>query len=91
MLSKITVCMMLLLIKGYQYGISPIKQYFFGPGSGCRFYPSCSEYSKEAYKKHGFFRGSYLTAQRILKCQPLHSGGYDPVPNTFTSLKKNYG
>lgn len=46
----------------------------------CRHYPTCSEYSKEAYQKFGFFYGSYLTIKRILSCNPWGSIGYDPVP-----------
>jgi len=48
--------------------------------SSCRFYPSCSNYSKNAILKHGIFKGIFLTLKRLLKCHPFHSGGYDPVP-----------
>jgi len=47
--------------------------------SSCRFTPSCSEYSIEALKEYGAFKGSYLAIKRILKCHPFHPGGYDPV------------
>jgi len=46
----------------------------------CRFTPSCSQYAKEALKKHGAFHGIFLAAKRLLKCHPFHAGGYDPVP-----------
>ena len=46
----------------------------------CRFVPSCSEYSMEAFARHGFFRGFWLTVKRLAKCHPFHPGGYDPVP-----------
>ncbi len=62
------------LIKVYQKLISPIL------GNNCRFYPSCSSYSKEAIDKHGSLKGGYLTIKRVCKCHPLNSGGYDPVP-----------
>ncbi len=58
----------------YQKLISPL----FPPT--CRFYPTCSNYAKEALIKHGFFKGSYLSVKRVLKCHPFHPGGYDPVP-----------
>lgn len=61
------------LIEVYQKYISPMK-----PPS-CRFYPSCSQYSKEAFIKHGFFKGILLSTKRILKCHPFNAGGYDPV------------
>lgn len=61
------------IIHFYQKGISP----FLGPR--CRFYPTCSHYGLQAYEKYGFFKGSYLTVRRILKCHPWHPGGYDPL------------
>ena len=46
----------------------------------CRFVPTCSAYALEALEKYGALKGSWLTIKRILKCQPFHKGGYDPVP-----------
>ncbi|WP_096186088.1 membrane protein insertion efficiency factor YidD [Evansella halocellulosilytica] len=46
----------------------------------CRFYPTCSQYSLEAFQRFGAVKGLWLTIKRIVKCQPFHSGGYDPVP-----------
>lgn len=51
----------------------------FGPGN-CKFIPSCSEYSKTAFKKYGFLKGSFISFKRILRCNPASDGGYDPVP-----------
>ncbi|MFD0051161.1 membrane protein insertion efficiency factor YidD [Actinomycetes bacterium NPDC127524] len=62
------------LIRFYQIAISPLK-----PPS-CRFYPTCSHYGIEAIKRFGPIKGSWLTLIRILKCQPFHPGGFDPVP-----------
>ncbi len=62
------------LIYVYQRGISPL----FPPC--CRFWPTCSNYAASAITIHGFWRGSYLAARRLLKCHPFHPGGYDPVP-----------
>lgn len=63
----------ILLIKFYQRAISP----FFG--RRCRFYPTCSEYTKQAVEKYGVLKGTYLGIVRILKCHPFHRGGYDPL------------
>ena len=46
----------------------------------CRFYPTCSSYALEAIEVHGVKKGSVMSTKRILKCHPLHPGGYDPVP-----------
>lgn len=45
----------------------------------CRFYPSCSEYSIQAFERHGFFKGGWLSVRRLLRCHPFNPGGYDPV------------
>ena len=47
----------------------------------CRFYPSCSAYALEAVTRHGALRGVRLTIWRLLRCQPFHPGGFDPVPD----------
>ncbi|MEA1871344.1 MAG: membrane protein insertion efficiency factor YidD [Candidatus Bipolaricaulota bacterium] len=62
------------VIAFYQRFISP----FFSPR--CRFYPTCSQYGVEAISKYGPFKGGYLALRRVLRCHPLHPGGFDPVP-----------
>jgi len=46
----------------------------------CRFTPTCSEYSKKAFQRFGIIKAGFLSIKRILKCHPLHPGGYDPIP-----------
>lgn len=59
----------------------------------CRFYPSCSQYSKEAIERYGLGKGAFLGLKRILKCQPFHPGGYDPVDKVEMHIndRKGYG
>ena len=66
------------LIKGYKITLSPILMNVFG--GGCRFTPSCSDYTIEALEKFGTLRGLLLGSKRFLKCHPFSSSGYDPVP-----------
>jgi hypothetical protein len=64
----------------YQRAISPVLPLVFGPSCGCRFAPTCSHYAIEAVRSHGALVGSFLTLVRLIKCSPLHPGGFDPVP-----------
>ena len=65
---------MVFLVRGYQLIVSPCLP------SVCMFTPSCSEFSAEAYRRHGFWRGTRLTLARLLRCWPWAAGGHDPVP-----------
>ncbi|MDR3277439.1 MAG: membrane protein insertion efficiency factor YidD [Oscillospiraceae bacterium] len=62
------------LVTFYRRRVSPLSP------SACRFRPTCSAYALEALEKYGAVKGSYLAVRRLLKCHPLHRGGYDPVP-----------
>lgn len=62
------------LIRFYQAAISP----YFPPT--CRYTPTCSQYGLEAIKKHGPFKGVWLTLRRLVSCHPWGGSGYDPVP-----------
>lgn len=62
------------LIRLYQVTLSPYI------GRACRYTPTCSNYGIEAIRKHGPFKGSWLTLKRVLSCNPWGGSGYDPVP-----------
>ncbi|MEK6560095.1 MAG: membrane protein insertion efficiency factor YidD [Nitrospirota bacterium] len=60
-------------IKNYQRYLSILK-----PPS-CRFYPTCSQYSIDAFEKYGVIKGIFKSVLRLLRCHPFHPGGYDPI------------
>ena len=66
--------LLILLVRAYQVGLSPLLP------PACRYYPSCSSYAIEALERHGPLRGSWMAARRIARCNPFRPGGYDPVP-----------
>lgn len=68
------------LIRFYQIVISPVIHFAGGPGSGCRFTPTCSQYFLEAVEAHGVLRGGWLGFKRIARCNPWGAHGHDPVP-----------
>ncbi len=71
---KILSNFFIFLIRFYQSAISPYLM------SSCRYTPTCSQYGIEAIKKHGPFKGGWLTLKRFLSCGPWGGSGYDPVP-----------
>ena len=62
------------LVNFYRAAISPYRR------PCCRYYPTCSQYALEALEKYGAFKGVWLALCRVLRCNPFHKGGYDPVP-----------
>lgn len=83
LLKKILHFLLHVLFIFYKVAISPFIQH-----NSCRYLPTCSEYSDEAIKTHGVFKGGYLTIARILKCSPWGGSGYDPVPKKKEAAKK---
>lgn len=66
--------MLMAMVRFYRAAISPLRP------PCCRFYPTCSQYALEALEKYGALKGGWLSVRRILRCNPFHKGGYDPVP-----------
>ena len=82
---NILITILIKLIKGYKFLISPLL------GHSCRYLPTCSEYSIEALKTFGFFKGLLISIKRILSCHPIKflggGEGFDPV-NKKINIKK---
>lgn len=74
----------IICVRFYQLLLSPMKYFFFGSSSSCRFHPSCSNYAIDALRRCGFFRGSLLAIKRLLRCHPWNPGGNDPIPSKET-------
>ncbi len=70
--------LLIAVLRGYQWLLSPWL------GNQCRFWPTCSEYARQAIDCHGASRGGVLALARILRCQPWATGGIDAVPQTFS-------
>jgi putative membrane protein insertion efficiency factor len=74
MLQAIIVRLLVLLVRFYQYVISPVLP------NACRYTPTCSQYAVMALQKHGILKGLWLAAKRIGRCHPWGGHGHDPVP-----------
>lgn len=77
--------LLLALLRGYKLAISPLL------GQRCRFYPSCSDYARDAIQSHGAAHGSYLAARRLCRCHPFSAGGINLVPDTRPSRMQQAG
>ncbi len=72
--NSITAKAVVLLVDGYRLSLG------LALPSSCRFHPTCSCYLREAVERHGARCGLWLGLRRLMRCHPLHPGGYDPVP-----------
>ena len=73
-IDQLCVEILLLLVAVWQKGVSPLL------GERCRYYPTCSEFARQAMREHGALSGIWLTLKRLCRCNSLFSGGFDPVP-----------
>lgn len=78
--SRLMRALLRIFIRVYQLTLSPLLAAIGGPGSGCRFQPTCSEYFLQAIESHGSVRGIFLGLKRIARCHPWGGCGEDPVP-----------
>jgi len=82
------------MIKGalaiYQVFISPLLHFLIGPGFGCRYLPTCSQYCSESFHIHGPLGGMALSIRRLSRCHPFAQAGYDPVPRDIGKRRLNY-
>lgn len=80
------------LFRVYQLLLSPdhgILKDLYG-NFRCRFYPSCSEYAREAVRQYGLVIGSVVGLKRIVRCNPWNVGGYDPIKLKYQNKKRQY-
>ena len=72
------------ILRLYKVVLSPLLP------SACRYYPSCSVYTRQAVEKYGVGRGLWMGAKRLSRCHPFHAGGLDPVPDPNTQSLQKY-
>jgi putative membrane protein insertion efficiency factor len=75
------------VIQLYRLTLSPALVFLFGPQTGCRFTPTCSQYAIEAIQEHGSFTGGILAVKRICRCHPYGACGHDPVPPALSKVE----
>jgi uncharacterized protein len=73
----VAVWLVLFMVACYRSAIRPLLV------GSCRFTPSCSEYAAQAVHRHGVWHGGLLAVGRLARCNPLHQGGWDPVPESL--------
>jgi len=88
--SSFAVRVLTAAIRIYQVTLSPLQTFLFGPGAGCRFTPTCSQYAAAALREHGAAHGTWLAAHRICRCHPWSAAGYDPVPSRIPKFSHDH-
>lgn len=82
LIARLPAGLLLGIIRLYQRTLSPLLPVVTAGACGCRFSPTCSHYAAEAIRGHGALAGTWLALRRLVKCTPLHPGGFDPVPTS---------
>ena len=77
MINKLILYPLIIIIKFYQFAISPIL------GQNCRYLPTCSEYTLKSLQQFGVIKGLALSLKRVSKCHPWGGHGYDPIPKNL--------
>ncbi|MFZ1073285.1 MAG: membrane protein insertion efficiency factor YidD [Verrucomicrobiia bacterium] len=78
-------------IRVYRWTIAPAQIFLYGPGAGCRFTPTCSQYAMDAIHAHGAIAGGWLATRRICRCHPWGEGGHDPAPKAEVGSERAEG
>ena len=81
MISRFLSLLIFLVIRFYQRILNPMLKVISGPGMGCRYEPTCSNYFLQSVQIHGPLLGSWFGISRIFRCHPWGGCGYDPVPS----------
>jgi len=89
MASSSIIRVLTVAIRVYQLTLSPTLACLFGAAGGCRFTPSCSQYTLEAVREHGTVAGGWLAVQRICRCHPWGDCGHDPVPEKEFAVRRS--
>jgi uncharacterized protein len=87
--SSLVIHTLVFAIRVYRWTVAPAQTFLFGPASGCRFTPTCSQYAMEAVHTHGAVAGGWLATKRVCRCHPWGEGGHDPVPRREIGVRRS--
>ena len=88
MIDRILATLACAFIRVYQYALAPLTRFFALAPSRCRYFPTCSHYALESFRRHPFAHALALTLKRVARCHPFAKGGYDPVPQRRKNKKQ---